>query len=89
MVWRSILALPAAGPGFFFSAWILMAGPGWRNEDTGVENFGYVKSRYVTLALRVVMAPAVAVIERAQRTPPVIHTRRDRITGIERSTAGG
>ncbi|MDA1256220.1 MAG: hypothetical protein O3C10_00015 [Chloroflexi bacterium] len=83
MACRSILALPAAGLGFFFSAWILMICLGWRNEDIGIEDFGYVTSMYVTLVLWVVMAPAVAVMARAQMTPLIVRTRRGRIIDVD------
>ena len=76
MACRSILALPAAGLGFFFSALVLKFGLGWVNDDLGINEFSYVISMYVTLVLWVVMAPAVAVMVRAQMVPLILRTRR-------------
>lgn len=82
MACRSILALPAAGVGSFFSAWKLMIGLGWVNEDPGIKDFGYVTSMYVTLVLRVVMGPAIAVIARAQMNPLIMRPRSVRIIDV-------
>jgi len=85
MAYRSILALPGAALGFFLSAWILKIGLGSVNDDLGINDFGYVISMYVTLILWVVIAPAVAVIARAQirLTPRIVHTSRGRIIDVD------
>jgi hypothetical protein len=76
MACRSILALPAAGLGFFFSALVLKLGLNSVNDDLGINNLSYVMSMYVTLILWVVIAPAVGVMVRAQLVPMMIRTRR-------------
>ena len=82
MACRSILALPAAGLGFFFSAFILKIGLGSVSGDLGINVFGYVTSMYVTLILWVVMAPAVAVMARAQMVPMMLRLRRGRYIDV-------
>ena len=85
MAYRSILALPGAALGLFLSAWILKIGLGSVNDVLGINDFGYVISMYVTLILWVVIAPAVAVIARAQirLTPRIVHTTRGRIIDVD------
>ncbi len=83
MACRSILALPGAALGFFFSALVLKLGLGSINDDLGINDFGYVTSMYVTLILWVVISPAVAVIARTQTTRSVIRARRSRIIDID------
>ena len=83
MACRSILALPFAGLGFFFSALVLKFGLGWVNDDLGINEFSYFTSMYVTLVLWVVMAPAVAAMSRAQMVPMMIRARRGRIIDVD------
>lgn len=57
----------AAGPFFFVSAWLLMLFAGIVASDVGIQPFGYVTSMVVTIALWLVLAPAVGGIARAGR----------------------
>jgi hypothetical protein len=52
-------AIAAAGPIFFFSAWILMMFAGVVYDEAGISPFGYVDSMKVTIALWLVVAPLV------------------------------
>lgn len=61
-------ALPAAGGMFFVSAWILMLFAGALADDVGIEPFGYVTSMVVTIALWLVLAPAIVAVARGART---------------------
>jgi hypothetical protein len=54
--------LPAAGLTFFVSAWILMLFAGITWKDVGIHPFGYTTSMVVTIALWLVIAPAVSAI---------------------------
>jgi hypothetical protein len=55
----------AAGPSFFFSAWVLMLITGAIHGDVGVKPFGYVTSMIVTIALWLAVAPAIGGIARS------------------------
>ncbi len=79
---RSILAIPAAGVGFFFSAWVLMLGAGAFASDVGIKPFGYGTSMFVTIILWVAMAPVVGAIARAQTTP-LIFRRGGRAVDVD------
>ena len=57
-----IFRLPAAGAFFFVSAWLLMVFAGIVADDVGIEPFGYTTSMIVTIALWLVIAPAVTAI---------------------------
>ncbi|MBI4259887.1 MAG: hypothetical protein HY658_04915 [Actinobacteria bacterium] len=59
---RYVFALPAAGAGFFIAAWILMLFAGALSDDVGIEPFGYVTSMVATIALWLVLAPAIGAI---------------------------
>ncbi|NQU96149.1 MAG: hypothetical protein HQ548_00705 [Chloroflexi bacterium] len=61
---RAFLAIPAAGAGFFLSAWILMIFTGILAEDLGVRPISYVTSMIVTIAIWLVIAPVVGAIAR-------------------------
>ena len=52
-------AIAAAGPIFFFCAWILMMFAGVVFDEVGVNPFGYVDSMKVTIALWLAVAPLV------------------------------
>jgi hypothetical protein len=52
-------AIGAAGPIFFFAAWILMMFAGVVYDEVGITAFGYVDSMKVTIALWLVVAPLV------------------------------
>jgi len=83
MACRSILALPTAGLGFFFSALILKLRLNSMNGDLGINNLSYFMSIYVTLILSVAIAPAVGVMVRAQMTPFIARTGRGRIIDVD------
>jgi hypothetical protein len=53
-------AIPAAGLGFFFSAWLTMIFWGIVAPDIGVEKIGYTTAMLVTIALWLVVAPLIA-----------------------------
>jgi hypothetical protein len=74
---RTYSRLPAAGAGFFVSAWVLMVFAGITHEDVGIRPFGYVTSMVVTLALWLTLAPAVGAIA----TRPPIRRRSWRDAG--------
>ena len=52
--------LIAAGPLFFVSAWLLMIFAGIVAADVGIEPFGYITSMVVTIAMWLVLAPAIS-----------------------------
>ena len=58
----SFFKLPAAGAGFFVSAWLLMLIAGAVATDVGIKPFGYVTSMIVTIGLWLAVAPAVGAI---------------------------
>lgn len=53
-------AIPAAGLGFFFSAWLTMIFWGIIAPDIGVAKISYTTAMLVTIALWLVVAPLVA-----------------------------
>jgi hypothetical protein len=59
---RTYLKLPAAGVGFFVSAWLLMIFAGVTTGDTGVKPFGYLTSMVATIGLWLVVAPAIGAV---------------------------
>jgi hypothetical protein len=63
------MAIPAAGVGFFFSAWLLMLFAGILADDVGTKPIGYTTSMLATIGLWLVIAPVVGAIARAQRGP--------------------
>jgi hypothetical protein len=66
---RNYLRLPAAGLFFFVSAWLLMIFAGITSGKVGIKPFGYITAMVVTLALWLVVAPAVgAVAGRGRRS---------------------
>ena len=52
-------AIGAAGPFFFFSAWLLMLFAGIVGNEINVAAFGFVDAMKVTIALWLVVAPLV------------------------------
>jgi hypothetical protein len=64
---ESFFSLPAAGAGFFFSAWLMMIFAGIVHEDVGIRPFGYVTSLVVTIAIWLVLAPAIGAIASTRR----------------------
>lgn len=63
----AIPKLLAAGPAFFFSAWILMLFGGATAADVGIHPFGYVTSMVATIGLWLAVAPAVGAVVRTTR----------------------
>jgi hypothetical protein len=63
---RDIPKLLAAGPAFFFSAWILMLFGGGVAGDVGIRPFGYLTAMVMTVGLWLTVAPAVGTIARAR-----------------------
>jgi hypothetical protein len=55
-------AIGAAGPVFFFSAWIVMMFAGVVYDEIGIAAFGYVDSMKVTIALWLAVAPLVGTV---------------------------
>ncbi len=53
-------AIPAAGLGFFFSAWLTMIFWGIVAPDIGVAKISYTTAMLVTIALWLVVAPLIA-----------------------------
>ena len=52
-------AIAAAGPIFFFAAWITMLFAGIVGDEVGINPFGYVDAMKVTIALWLAVAPLV------------------------------
>ena len=59
---RTYLRLPAAGLFFFVSAWLMMIFAGITSTDVGIRPFGYETSIVVTIALWLVVAPAIGAV---------------------------
>ena len=53
-------AIPAAGLGFFFSAWLTMIFWGIIAPGVGVQTISYVTAMLVTIGLWLVVAPLIA-----------------------------
>ena len=53
-------AIPAAGGGFFFSAWLTMIFWGIVAPDLGVKTIGYPMAMLITIGLWLVVAPLIA-----------------------------
>lgn len=60
----NMIRLLSAGPAFFVSAWLLMLFAGAVHVDVGIRPFGYVTSMVVTIALWLVLAPAIGAVAR-------------------------
>ncbi len=60
-------AIGAAGPIFFFCAWILMMFAGVVHDEVGLTPFGYVDAMKVTIALWLAVAPLVGTAASARR----------------------
>jgi len=52
-------AIAAAGPVFFFCAWIVMMFAGVVHDEIGISPFGYLDAMKVTIALWLAVAPLV------------------------------
>lgn len=64
---QDFFKLTSAGPVFFLSAWLAMIFAGIVSRDVGIQPFGYITAMVVTIALWLVVAPAVGAIARATR----------------------
>ena len=74
MWFKSIFAIPAAGVGFFFSAWLMMIFGGILADDLGTKPFSYTTSMLATIALWLVVAPVIGAISRSQMVPFVVRS---------------
>lgn len=60
-------AIAAAGPIFFFAAWILMMFAGAVHDEVGIHAFGYPDAMKVTIGLWLATAPLVGTAASARR----------------------
>lgn len=63
---RTYLRLPAAGALFFVSAWLMMIFVGILKNDLGVRPFGYTSAMVATIALWLIVAPAIGAVARGR-----------------------
>jgi hypothetical protein len=66
MTMKPYFSLPAAGGFFFVSAWLMMIFAGILSDDVGIKPFGYGTALLATIALWLVIAPAVGAIASAR-----------------------
>lgn len=64
---RAIFAIPSAGAGFFFSAWLAMVFWGIVAPDVGLATIDYPKAMVVTIGQWLVVAPLVGAVSRKKR----------------------
>jgi hypothetical protein len=64
---RPFFSLPAAGGFFFLSAWLMMIFAGILADRVGIKPFGYGTALVATIALWLVVSPAVGAIASAGR----------------------
>jgi hypothetical protein len=64
---QGFFALPGAGAGFFFSAWLTMMFWGIVAPEVGLKTIGYPLAMLVTIALWLIVAPAVTAIMSAKK----------------------
>lgn len=64
----NFLKLMAAGPAFFVSAWLLMVFAGALSADLAIRPFGYTTAMVATIALWLVLAPAIGAISRSSKS---------------------
>jgi hypothetical protein len=67
---RPFFALFGAGGFFFVSAWLLMIFAGILHDEVGINPIGYGTSMVATIALWLVLAPAVGAIATSVRRRP-------------------
>jgi hypothetical protein len=60
-------AIAAAGPIFFFCAWIVMVFAGVLYDEVGISPFGYMDAMKVTIALWLAVAPLVGTAASAHK----------------------
>lgn len=53
-------AIPTAGVGFFFSAWLTMIFWGIVAQDLNVQTISYTTAMLITIGLWLIMAPLIA-----------------------------
>ena len=58
----AFFGLPAAGPAFFLSAWLLMIFAGIVGSDVGIHAFGYLTAMVATIGLWLCVAPAAGAV---------------------------
>lgn len=75
---EAFFGLPAAGPAFFLSAWVLMVFAGITGPDVGIRPFGYLTSLVVTIGLWLCIAPAAGAIARSAGQKPASRRPRSR-----------
>lgn len=63
----SFFKLVAAGPVFFFSAWLLMVFAGIVATDIGIRPFAYTTAMIATIALWLTLAPAIGAVSRSSK----------------------
>ena len=61
---RGFFRIPAAGGGFFFSAWLTMVFWGVIGPDVGLKTIDYPMAMLVTIALWLILAPVMTAITR-------------------------
>lgn len=61
---RNFLKLLSAGPAFFVSAWFLMLFAGALSTSVGIHPFGYLTALLATIALWIVLVPAIGAVGR-------------------------
>ena len=59
---KAFFAIPTAGGGFFFSAWLTMIFWGIIAPDLGLATLGYIKSMLVTIAMWLAVAPLMGAV---------------------------
>jgi len=59
---KAFFAIPTAGGGFFFSAWLTMIFWGIIAPDLGLATLGYIKSMLVTIAMWLAVAPLAGAV---------------------------
>lgn len=69
--------LLSAGPAFFLSAWFLMLFAGALSSDVGIRPFGYLTAMIVTIALWIVLVPAIGAVARGARKKKAGSVRAD------------
>ena len=61
-------AIPAAGAGFFLSAWLAMIFWGIIAPDFGIKTIGYPMAMLVTIAVWLVVAPLVGATAKKKKS---------------------
>jgi hypothetical protein len=63
----AFFAIPTAGLGFFFSAWLTMVFWGTIAPDFNIETIGYTKAMLITIAIWLVVAPLAAAVGKGKK----------------------